>query len=338
MSTARPRLEIAHLARAELMTPDLEGSLWFFTELLGMRETARVGDSVYLRAFEDPYHHSLKLTAADRAGIGVMGWRTTSQDAFDRRRDAVDKAGLGLGPTGGDEGVGETFAFQTPDGHSMELIWNVEKYQAPPELRSPILTRASKRPLKGVPVRRMDHVNLLASDVRAQKDALEQTLGFDVREVMVDGNVDVGAWLSVNQLSHEIAVMNDASGAKGRLHHLAFYFGSPQYSFDFLEICRENGVRIEMGPGMHGATQGLYLYVFEPGGNRIEFFGTVGFLNFDPDVDTKVWSVEEFMNGCGVSVGSSLFPEEFMLFGTPVVDLATGEPIDGTGARLGALA
>lgn len=63
MVTPSPKHEIAHLAHAEMFTPDLAGSLWFFQHLLGMRETGREGDSVYLRCYEDPYHHSLNLDA-----------------------------------------------------------------------------------------------------------------------------------------------------------------------------------------------------------------------------------------------------------------------------------
>lgn len=122
MPTPEIRHEIAHLAHAELFTPEMNGTLWFFEHLLGLRETARQGDSVYLRCYEDPYHHSLKVTAADQPGVGVLGWRTSSRDALERRAGALDKAGLGQGYTKGDVGVGETFAFQTPDGHAMELV------------------------------------------------------------------------------------------------------------------------------------------------------------------------------------------------------------------------
>ena len=149
MTPSPARFELAHMAHAELFTPDLEGSLWFFTQLLGMRETGRQQGSVYLRCYEDPYHHSLKLTEHDRPGLGVVGWRTTSSDSQERRAAALDKAGVGKGWTKGDLGVGRTFAFESPDGHQMELVWDVEKYTAPPELRSRILTRRSRRPLPG---------------------------------------------------------------------------------------------------------------------------------------------------------------------------------------------
>lgn len=47
-----PRFELAHMAHPELSTPDMEASLWFFTQLLGVREAARGGGSVYLRCYE----------------------------------------------------------------------------------------------------------------------------------------------------------------------------------------------------------------------------------------------------------------------------------------------
>ena len=40
--------DIAHLAHVELLTPKPEESLRFFVEIMGMTETARRGDSVYL--------------------------------------------------------------------------------------------------------------------------------------------------------------------------------------------------------------------------------------------------------------------------------------------------
>ena len=313
----RVRFEIAHLARAELFTPDLEGSLWFFQTLLGMRETARVGDSVYLRCYEDPYHHSLKLTAAHQAGLGSLGWRTTSRDALDRRAKALDQAGLGAGFTKGDIGVGQTYAFSSPDGHQMELVWDIEKYRAPEELRSKILTRPSRRPLQGLPPRRLDHVNLMASDVTEQKLLMEQTLGFQARELVVDGDVEFGAWMSVNALGHELAIMKDSTGSRGRLHHLAFWYGVPQHNSDFAEICREYDIRIEVGPDVHGVTQGACLYVFEPGGNRIELFGSAGILQFEPDWETRVWDLQEFATGAGLFVGGSTMPAEFLIYGTP---------------------
>ncbi|WP_127817785.1 VOC family protein [Microbacterium sp. CPCC 204701] len=318
MIQSHPRHELAHLANVELLTPNMEGSLWFFKELLGMREVARQEDSVYLRCYEDPYHHSLKLTAADEPGLGSMAWRATSREALERRADALDKAGLGTGWKSGDLGVGRTWGFESPDGHQMEIIWDVEKYQAPEDLRSRILTRRSKRPLQGMPPRRLDHVNLMASDVTVQKDVFESALGFETRERVVDFTTDteIGAWMSVNILGHELAIMRDMTGAKGRLHHLAFWYGVPQHNTDAAELCREYGIEIETGPDVHGITQGAFLYVFEPGGNRIELFGNSGILELEPDFETVTWDLADFDTGLAIG-GAKLPAETYFIYGTP---------------------
>jgi catechol 2,3-dioxygenase len=49
--TPEPLFDIAQLAHVELLTLDLEGTLWFFKELLGLQESGRENGSVYLRAY-----------------------------------------------------------------------------------------------------------------------------------------------------------------------------------------------------------------------------------------------------------------------------------------------
>ena len=46
-----PLFEVAQLAHVELLTPKPDDTLWFFKELLGMEESGRQGQSVYLRAY-----------------------------------------------------------------------------------------------------------------------------------------------------------------------------------------------------------------------------------------------------------------------------------------------
>jgi catechol 2,3-dioxygenase len=59
-----PMFDIAQLAHVEILMPDPERTLWFFKQLLGLQESGREHDSVYLRACEDFYHHTLKVTEA----------------------------------------------------------------------------------------------------------------------------------------------------------------------------------------------------------------------------------------------------------------------------------
>ena len=57
-----PLRDIAHLGHAQLFTPDLDASVAFFTDYLGLVVSGRHGDTVYLRTFDDYEHHSLVLS------------------------------------------------------------------------------------------------------------------------------------------------------------------------------------------------------------------------------------------------------------------------------------
>jgi catechol 2,3-dioxygenase len=89
--------DLAHLAHVELLTPKPEASLRFFVDVLGMTESGRRGDSVYLRGWDDYEHHTLKLTASPIAGMGHFAFRAAGPDALDRRVAAIARAGLGGG-------------------------------------------------------------------------------------------------------------------------------------------------------------------------------------------------------------------------------------------------
>ncbi|WP_370949514.1 VOC family protein [Amycolatopsis sp. cg5] len=310
------RHEIAHLARVEIHTPDPDGTLWFFKDLLGMYETRREGQSVYLRGYEDPYQWSLKVTEGPVAKMDHAALRTSSPEALERRAKSLKDGNLEGRWSDGEFGYGKTYEFTTPDGHDVRLLWEAEKYRAPDELKSKILTRASKKPLRGIPIKRIDHLNLLASDVTPVKQSFERHLGMQTRERLVDGDVEAGAWLSSNILGHEVAIMRDALGARGRLHHVAFYYGNPQHNADAAEMFREYDIVIEAGPDRHGLSQGAFLYVFEPGGNRIELFGDCGFLELEPDFETKTWTMDNIDVVTAIG-GTNLPHETFFTYGTP---------------------
>jgi catechol 2,3-dioxygenase len=315
-----PMFEVAQLAHVELFTPRPDATIRFFTELLGLQATERAGQSVYLRAYEDFYHHTLKVTEAPMPGLGHVAWRTTSPQALERRVAAIAASGLGVGWSEGDRGHGPAYRFRTPAGHPMELLWDVAYYAAPVEQQSPLRNRPQKRPLRGVPVRRLDHINLMAAEVTPTRAFLQEQLGFRLRENILfeHGTVEVGAWLSVSASVHEIALLRDPTGSRGRFHHICYWYGIPQHTSDAAEILAENGIVIEAGPGKHGIAQTLFLYAFEPGGNRVELYGDSGYLIFDPAWKPVTWREEHMARG-SVFYGGGL-PAEFFSYGTPPVE------------------
>lgn len=312
-----PIFDVAQLAHVEIYSPKPEETVKFFTDLLGMEISGRAGQSVYLRAYEDFYHHTLKVTEAREAGLGHASWRASSPNALLRRVKAIRDSGLGLGWIEGDEGHGAAYEFRTPDGHKMELLWDVDYYSAGENQRTKLLNRPQKRPARGVPVRRLDHINLLASDTAENTKFMMENLGFRLTEKMVDDNgFYLGSWLSVSNIVHEIAFMHDPL-SRGRLHHVCYWYGVPQNLFDIADLCKDNDIEIELGPRKHSISQAFCLYVFEPGGNRVELFGDAGYLIFDPAWKTVAWSDQETVSARGIGAG---FTETYWTYGTPSVE------------------
>ena len=77
-----PVMDVAHLGHLELLTPTPERSLSFFVDVLGMTESGRAGESVYLRGWDDYERYSLKLTGSKTSGLGHAAFRARSPQAL----------------------------------------------------------------------------------------------------------------------------------------------------------------------------------------------------------------------------------------------------------------
>src|SRR5580692_7495661 len=97
-----PIMDLAHLGHLEILTPKPEESLQFFINVMGMTESGRQGDSVYLRGWDDYERHTLKLTASKLPGMGHVGFRTRSPQALERRIAALKGSGFDIGWNDGD--------------------------------------------------------------------------------------------------------------------------------------------------------------------------------------------------------------------------------------------
>jgi catechol 2,3-dioxygenase len=308
--------DVAHLGPVELLTPRAAESESFFVDVLGMEVEGREGGSVYLRGWGDYQRWSLKLTESDTSGLATMGLRAWDAGALKRRVAAVEAAGLGEGWADGERGLGRCYRFRDPDGHEMLLYDECERYQAPPELAPSLKNQPQRYVGRGCAVKRLDHVNLLAADVRPCREFATDALGYRLYErVELDDGTESGAWLSATIAAHELIYTSDAHGAHGRLHHLAFWVDTREEVLRAADLFLEHGVHIEAAPSKHAVAQGFFLYGYEPGGNRIEVT-TGGYLVYDPQQPPVVWSEDERRLGQAWRVQTV---ESFHTYGTPPI-------------------
>jgi catechol 2,3-dioxygenase len=313
-----PLHDIAHLGYIELLTPKLDESRWFFTDVLGLTEVSEQGDSVYLRTYDDYERHTVKLTAHSTSGIARVGLRAESTEALERRVKALEASGHGIGWKDGDPGIGATYQCYDPDGHVMDLYYESEWYTAPDELKPSLKNQAQAYPARGVGVRNLDHVNYLARESDGCGDFMTQELGARrTEQIQLDDGTISAVWTHFAQKSYDVVYTNDWTGTKGRLHHVAFKTDTREDILRAADIALDKGVFIETGPHKHAIQQTFFLYLYEPGGNRIELCNPVGRLIYAPDWKTITWTQEERAKGqaWGLQTISS-----FHTHGTPPVE------------------
>ena len=310
--------DIAHLGHVELLTPRLEQSLTFFVDVMGMSESGRDAGSIYLRGFDDYEFHTLKLTAASTPGMGHVAFRARSPQALTRRVQALEERGCGRGWHEGDLSHGRAFRAQAPDGHLFEIYYDTRWYEPPPGERPALKNQAQRFPARGVNVRRLDHLNLLALDVAATRQFLEQGLGMRTTErIVLNDGTEAGAWLTATNKSYDIAFTKDHTDIPGRFHHLTYAVDCREDVLRAADIFLDAGVFIETGPHKHAIQQTFFLYVYEPGGNRVEVANAGARLILAPDWQPIVWTESERAKGQAWGLKTV---ESFHTYGTPPAD------------------
>lgn len=82
------------------------------------------------------------------------------------------------------------------------------------------------------------------------------------------------------------------------------------------DVMRDAGVFVEAGPGRHAIGENFFLYVYEPGGNRVELFSG-GYQIHAPDWGPIIWKVSER----GDSYWLTDFPRSLWTYNTPTIEV-----------------
>ena len=314
--TGRSR-DLAHVGSVELLTPNFEESRRFFVDLMAMDEVGARGDSIYLHAWDDYERFTIKLTDHDTSGVGRTYIRASSREALDRKVAEVESQGVPGRWVEDELGLGPIYLLQDPDGHDIGLYWETEWYQAPEELTPSLKNQAARFPGRGANVRRLDHVNYLAADVPANADFFEHSLGaMRTEQILTEEGPPAATWVTFSDKSYDVVYSADWTGSNGRLHHISLATDTREDILRAADVCLENGIHIETGPHKHAIQQTFFLYVWEPGGNRIELCNAGARLMLAPDWTVVNWTQEERAKGQAWGLKTI---ETFHTHGTPPV-------------------
>ena len=280
---------ILRLSHVEIRVPDLELSTAYYTEVMGLVETAVEEERVYLKGWDEQQHHSLILAFAPTYGVDVIGFKVQEAADLDTYAARIEAEGIvvkrfaagDLGP-----GSGDTIRFTAPSGHVTELVHGMQQVGNALPLHNP---PPEPQGLSGIHPPRLDHAFLMCEDVDEVTRFYCEVLDFRLTEqIIADDGHQLATFLERSHTSHDIAFI---TGPNGGFHHMAYWVDDWNDLRRAADICAYHGVTIDAGPTRHGATRGWGLYFFDPAGNRNEVY-TGGYWA-DPDREPITWTEAE---------------------------------------------
>jgi 3,4-dihydroxyphenylacetate 2,3-dioxygenase len=301
--------DILRAGALELVVTDLQASRDFYHGVLGLLITYEDAEEIHLRAFEEYLHHSLVLRKGLTAAMKVISYRVRAPRDLDLAERYYGELGVPVKrlPTGATRGFGELVHVQDPLGFPIQFFCEAEHVE-----------RYTQRydAFGAATLLRLDHFNILTPDVAAAEQYYAD-LGFKLSEqIQDDSGTTYAAWMYRKQTVHDVAI---TAGDGPRLHHFAF---NVTERHEVLHLCDKLGAlgqsfRIERGPGRHGVSNAMYLYMRDPDGHRVEVF-TQHYYTGDPDNPVRTWSVhdERRRSWWGHTIIPTWYTE-----GSPVLDL-----------------
>ncbi|MQY22584.1 Manganese-dependent 2,3-dihydroxybiphenyl 1,2-dioxygenase [Nocardia sp. RB20] len=243
---------------------DLAKSRDFYRDAVGLVVTEETDDTVYMRGLEEAAHHSLVLEQSDTAQARRVGLRVRSDDDIrlaekffsdnNIEHQRVERAYQGA-----------TLQFRDPVGTLMELTSEMavapRRMQRYDEFKS------------GAP-QRIDHFQVVTYDVRKATD-FWTGLGMRMSEYTAEDGTDElwGSWMEIKGNTHDLVFTN---GRGPRLHHFAFAVPDATSLIHAADVVGALGFgnEIDRGPGRHGISNALFLYLRDPDQHRVELFNT----------------------------------------------------------------
>ena len=259
--------------------------------------------------------HTIKLTALSTPPASAARQLPHQHpDALDRRVAAIEATGLGEGWADGEVGTGPTYLFRDPDGHSMGVYYETERYVAT-DLEPALKNQASAFPGRGSTRAgsTTSTTSQRTSSPTASSSPRPSAAARASGSSWMPGVTPPGGSTSTTSRT----TWSTPTTGPGTATGCTTSPSRPDTREDILraaDIVLENGIYIESGPHKHAIDQTFFFYVWEPGGNRIELANAGARLLLAPDSPVVEWTQEERKKGQAWGMKTI---ESFHTHGTP---------------------
>ncbi len=259
-----PPFRVTRASHVALTVSDLQKSRDFYRDVIGLVVTEETDGAVFLRGLEESAHHSLILEATHGGALAKqIGFRVRTEEDLDIAEEYLANIGIASRRVQRPH-QGPTLQFNDVVGTGIELTSSMDladrRMQEFHEFRA------------GAP-QRLDHFQVVTHDVRAATD-FWVSLGMRISEYTAGAGEELwGTWMEVKGNTHDLVFTN---GRGPRLHHFAYTVPDATSLIHAADVAGSLGFgdEIDRGPGRHGISNALFLYLRDPDQHRLELFTT----------------------------------------------------------------
>jgi 2,3-dihydroxy-p-cumate/2,3-dihydroxybenzoate 3,4-dioxygenase len=244
------------LGYAALNVTDLDRSVHFYRELMGLDLVTKENDVAYLRCSRD--HHNLVLYKAANPGLRRAAYKVASPEDLEGAFKHLQAHGLEPRWVDDQEcrrlNQGPTFRVREPSS-SMQF----EFYDSMTQLARPYEPGVTN-------IARIGHVVVASQHFKEAIPRLSTAFNFAISDFVVDKF----CWMrcAPNPLHHSLAM---GYSERDHLHHINFMVTDIDDVGRALNRLRKAGVEVVFGPGRHLPSTSIFLYFLDPDGLTMEF-------------------------------------------------------------------
>jgi 2,3-dihydroxy-p-cumate/2,3-dihydroxybenzoate 3,4-dioxygenase len=237
--------QLAQLRSVRLASSELDASVRFATEILGLELVRRDARRAYLRASAGHDHHVQYVRG--ELGDEALAFELADPGALAATLGALERTGHRIRegtPAERDERlVAELFAVSDPTGNRIELVRGSAGAAACAYTRDAGITSFS-------------HVGLRTTDAPRDEQFWTRALGARVSDWIGEA-----ALLRIDDVHHRIALF---PAQRPGIQHVNFQAASIDDVMRSYYFLRDRGVRIVFGPGRHPTSGAVFLYFAGP--------------------------------------------------------------------------
>lgn len=257
-------IDLFDVSYVRLGTNNIDESIRYATEVLGLQVARRTKKSVYLRS--DARDHTLVYTD-DAPSTQVSGFQVRNSAELAAAAATLESSGVVVKQGSREEAeqrcVRDFITFADPSGNVIDLVV------------APHHSGQRYFPSRDAGITGFSHIGLCTTDAKR-----DEAFWTDVLGARVSDRIGDAALLRIDGVHHKVALLPSPTGGVQHINHQVDSIDDIMRAW---YILREKNVRIRFGPGRHPTSGAMFLYFEGPDGMTFEYSSGVRVFTDEED-------------------------------------------------------